>query len=68
MFALTDAPIDDAAVRRAVETPSAGAVVVFHGTVPVASRAAAKKRTSTRAGLTGAWPPQERASPCAASG
>lgn len=33
MFALTEAPIDDDAVRRAVETPAAGAVVVFHGTV-----------------------------------
>lgn len=38
MFALTDAPIDDAAVRRAVETPAAGAVVVFHGTVRDATK------------------------------
>jgi molybdopterin synthase catalytic subunit len=33
VFVLTEAPLDDAAVRRAVETPGAGAVVVFHGTV-----------------------------------
>jgi len=33
VIALTEAPIDDVAVRRAVETPAAGAVVVFHGTV-----------------------------------
>lgn len=33
MFALTQGPIDDVAVRRAVEAPGAGAVVVFFGTV-----------------------------------
>ena len=33
MFALTDSPIDDAAVARSVETTAAGAVVVFRGTV-----------------------------------
>lgn len=33
MLALTEAPIDADAVRRAVAGPSAGAVVVFHGTV-----------------------------------
>jgi molybdopterin synthase catalytic subunit len=33
MLALTEAPIDAEAVRRAVATPAAGAVVVFHGTV-----------------------------------
>jgi len=38
VFALTDAPIDDDAVRRAVETPAAGAVVVFHGTVRDATK------------------------------
>lgn len=38
MFALTDAPIDDAAVRAAVATPDAGAVVVFFGTVRAATR------------------------------
>ena len=32
-FALTDRAIDDAPLRRAVETPAAGAVVLFHGTV-----------------------------------
>lgn len=33
MFALTQGPIDDVAVRRAVEARGAGAVVVFNGTV-----------------------------------
>lgn len=33
MFALTEGPIDDAPIRRAVDSRSAGAVVVFHGTV-----------------------------------
>lgn len=33
MFALSEAPLDDAPLRRAVEAPGAGAVVVFHGTV-----------------------------------
>ena len=33
MFVLTESPLDDAPVRRAVESPRAGAVVVFHGTV-----------------------------------
>ena len=33
MLALTEAPIDADAVRRAVAAPAAGAVVVFHGTV-----------------------------------
>jgi molybdopterin synthase catalytic subunit len=33
VFALTSEPIDDDAVRGAVETPAAGAVLVFHGTV-----------------------------------
>lgn len=33
MIALTEAPIDEVAVRQAVETPAAGAVLVFHGTV-----------------------------------
>ena len=33
MFALTEAPLDDLPLRRAVEAPGAGAVVVFHGTV-----------------------------------
>jgi molybdopterin synthase catalytic subunit len=32
-FSLTDGPIDADAVRRAVASPEAGAVVVFHGTV-----------------------------------
>ena len=38
MIALTEAPIDDAAVRRAVEGRAAGAVVVFHGTVRDATK------------------------------
>ncbi len=33
MFVLSEAPLDDSAVRRAVLDPAAGAVVVFHGTV-----------------------------------
>ena len=33
MLALTEGPIDGEAVRRAVATTAAGAVVVFHGTV-----------------------------------
>ena len=33
VFSLSEAPLDDKAVRRAVEDPAAGAVVVFHGTV-----------------------------------
>jgi len=33
VFALSEAPLDDAPLRRAVEAPGAGAVVVFHGTV-----------------------------------
>jgi molybdopterin synthase catalytic subunit len=33
MFALSDGPIDAEAVRAAVASPAAGAVVVFHGTV-----------------------------------
>jgi molybdopterin synthase catalytic subunit len=33
VFALTEGPIDDGPVRRAVSAPGAGAVVVFHGTV-----------------------------------
>ena len=32
-FRLTDAPIDAEEVRRAVASPEAGAVVLFHGTV-----------------------------------
>lgn len=33
MFSLTESPIDADAVRKAVETDGAGAVVLFHGTV-----------------------------------
>jgi molybdopterin synthase catalytic subunit len=33
VFALTEAPLDDVPLRRAVEAPGAGAVVLFHGTV-----------------------------------
>lgn len=33
MFAVVDRPIDAEAVRRAVEGPANGAVVLFHGTV-----------------------------------
>jgi molybdopterin synthase catalytic subunit len=33
MFAVVSGPIDGDAVRRAVEAPGAGAVVLFHGTV-----------------------------------
>ena len=33
MFSLTEAPIDAEAVRKAVASTGAGAVVVFHGTV-----------------------------------
>jgi molybdopterin synthase catalytic subunit len=43
VFALTDRPIDAEAVRAAVVTPKAGAVVVFHGTV----RNRTKKRAVT---------------------
>jgi molybdopterin synthase catalytic subunit len=38
VLALTEAPIDAEAVRRAVAGPAAGAVVVFHGTVRDATK------------------------------
>ena len=44
MLALTEAPIDAEAVRRAVATSAAGAVVVFHGTVRDSTRGRAVRR------------------------
>lgn len=38
MFTVSDAPIDAEALRRHVASPSAGAVVVFHGTVRGSTR------------------------------